>query len=71
MNHKNECRCKVIIFQRASAENSPRVQWNVLNWNTTAIDYYKGLGAVDLLDTEGWIQFRMTKEAIEKFNAEQ
>lgn len=38
-----------------------RFEWAVLNWNTSAIDFYKSLGAVPMSD---WTVFRMTGESL-------
>src|ERR1700678_2707491 len=39
----------------------PRLQWEVLDWNTPAIDFYRALGA-DFLDE--WRNVRMTGQAL-------
>jgi GNAT superfamily N-acetyltransferase len=44
----------------------PRLQWEVLDWNTPAVDFYTGLGA-EFLDE--WRNVRMTGEAIAKLAA--
>lgn len=45
-----------------AAENKcPRLQWEVLDWNTPAIEFYRSLGA-EFLDE--WRNVRMTGEAI-------
>jgi GNAT superfamily N-acetyltransferase len=43
-----------------------RFEWSALDWNTPAIDFYKGLGAIPLDD---WTIFRATGEALEKMAA--
>jgi GNAT superfamily N-acetyltransferase len=43
-----------------------RFEWAALDWNTPAIDFYKGLGAVRLDD---WTIFRATGTALEKMAA--
>ena len=43
-----------------------RFEWSALDWNTPAIDFYKGLGAVPLDD---WTIFRATGAALEKMAA--
>lgn len=43
-----------------------RFEWSALDWNTPAIDFYKGLGAVPLND---WTIFRATGQALEKMAA--
>ncbi len=50
----------------AVEKNCPRLQWEVLDWNTPAIDFYKSLGA-DFLDE--WRNVRMTGEALQKLAA--
>jgi GNAT superfamily N-acetyltransferase len=53
------------LLQRVAAiavENRcPRLQWEVLDWNTPAIEFYRSLGA-EFLDE--WRNVRMTGEAI-------
>jgi len=39
-----------------------RVEWAVLDWNTPAIEFYKGLGAVPM---DQWRLFRLTADRIE------
>jgi GNAT superfamily N-acetyltransferase len=45
----------------AHAEGCSRLQWDVLEWNTPAIGFYKQLGAKMLTD---WRTMRVTNEAI-------
>jgi GNAT superfamily N-acetyltransferase len=45
-----------------------RIQWVVLDWNTPAINFYEKQGAKTLSD---WNITQMTKDAIQKFIAEQ
>lgn len=40
-----------------------RLEWMVLNWNTTAIDFYKSIGAQLLA---GWTAFRLTGAALDR-----
>src|SRR5262249_5436414 len=40
-----------------------RFEWSVLDWNESAIGFYKKLGAVPM---DEWTVFRMTGEAIER-----
>ena len=35
------------IFEVAKAENCKRVRWQVSDWNTSAIEFYKKCGAGD------------------------
>ena len=41
-----------------------RLQWWVLDWNTTAIDFYKSIGAEAM---DEWTVFRLSGEALKKF----
>jgi len=45
----------------AVEKNCPRLQWEVLDWNTPAIEFYKSLGAGFL---DEWRNVRMTGEAL-------
>lgn len=36
----------------------------VLDWNKSAMDLYKALGAQDLTETEGWHSFRFEGEVM-------
>ena len=38
-----------------------RLEWSVLDWNTPAIDFYVGLGAVPM---DGWTTHRLTGDAL-------
>lgn len=52
------------IFEDARKENCKRVRWQVLDWNTDAIEFYKKIGA--RLDNE-WINCDYNHEEIKKF----
>jgi len=52
------------IFEDARRENCKRVRWQVLDWNTDAIEFYKKIGAK--LDNE-WINCDYNKEEIQEF----
>ena len=52
------------VVMKAKKENAKRVVWQVLDWNTSAIDFYKSLGA-DLLPE--WITCRLTEEQIQEY----
>jgi len=43
-----------------------RMQWQVLDWNTPSIDFYRSLGAVDL---DEWRTYRLTGEALTALGA--
>ena len=47
----------------AKARDCGRLEWSVLDWNTTAQDFYKKLGAVPM---DEWTIYRMTEEVIER-----
>ena len=40
-----------------------RLEWSVLDWNQSAIDFYKGLGANPV---DGWTTYRLAGEDLEK-----
>ncbi len=40
-----------------------RVEWNCLDWNTNARNFYASLGAVSM---DGWITYRLTRTAMAK-----
>jgi GNAT superfamily N-acetyltransferase len=44
-----------------------RFEWAVLDWNESAIGFYRGLGAVPMHD---WTVMRLTGEALERLAAE-
>jgi GNAT superfamily N-acetyltransferase len=47
----------------ASERGCGRMEWMVLDWNETAIEFYRGLGAVPLSE---WTVFRLTGETLER-----
>jgi len=47
----------------AVAEGCPRLQWEVLDWNTPAIDFYRAMGA-EFLDE--WRNVRVSGEALHR-----
>lgn len=52
------------ILKQGKKEQVRRVEWNVLNWNTPAIDFYKKSGAKILDD---WMVVQMDEEGINNF----
>jgi GNAT superfamily N-acetyltransferase len=50
----------------AVEKGCPRLQWEVLDWNTPAVDFYAGLGASFL---DEWRNVRMTGDALAKLAA--
>ena len=43
-----------------------RLEWSVLDWNQTAISFYKKMGAVPL---DGWTTYRLTGEKLKKLTS--
>ncbi|ESO11376.1 hypothetical protein HELRODRAFT_116813 [Helobdella robusta] len=54
------------VAQVAASESCGRIDFVVLSWNRSSIDYYEKLGAVNLTTTQDWHLFRMDREAIFK-----
>ena len=52
------------IVAKAKEENAKRVVWQVLDWNTPAIDFYKSLDAALLSE---WITCRLTEKQIQAY----
>ena len=52
------------VLQYAYDNNYNRVAWEVIDWNTNAIDFYKSTGATYLND---WSVVQMNKENLAKF----
>jgi GNAT superfamily N-acetyltransferase len=50
------------VAARAAEQDCVRLQWDVLEWNQTAIDFYQGLGAQFL---DEWRIMRVNDEAIQ------
>lgn len=50
------------LAQIAVAKDCGRFEWNVLDWNTPAIEFYQSLGAKP---QDEWIGYRLTGEALE------
>lgn len=55
------------LLERVAAiaveNHCPRLQWEVLDWNTPAIDFYRAVGA-EFMDE--WRNVRLTGEALER-----
>ncbi len=51
----------------AKEKGCVRMEWSVLDWNKSAIDFYERLGAKPI---NGWTVFRCTGEALEKLSQE-
>lgn len=56
------CRVARIAVERGC----PRYEWNVLDWNTPALDFYRALGAVPL---DGWTIHRLDDAALARVAA--
>ncbi|MEQ8623526.1 MAG: GNAT family N-acetyltransferase [Vicingaceae bacterium] len=56
------------VMLEAKNRNCGRMEWQVLDWNQPAIDFYKSYGA-DLDPT--WINGRFQKKQLQKFNFSQ
>jgi GNAT superfamily N-acetyltransferase len=54
------------VAQIATRENCGRFQWQVLDWNTPAIEFYKSLGAETLGE---WLTMRVEGEALTRLAA--
>lgn len=53
------------VMQHAKEEKAQIVSWQVLDWNSPAIDFYKKIGATFQTD---WYNCRVYKEGIESWN---
>ncbi|MBI5009088.1 MAG: GNAT family N-acetyltransferase [Bacteroidia bacterium] len=53
------------IFEIARTENCKRVRWQVLDWNTSAIEFYRKAGAEI---SNNWLNCTFDKEGILNFN---
>ena len=56
------------IIKQGKAENVRRIEWNVLDWNTPAIDFYEKSGAKVLGD---WRVVHMDETGIKQFLIEE
>jgi GNAT superfamily N-acetyltransferase len=52
------------IIRQGKRDNVRRIEWNVLDWNTSAIDFYKNSGAKIL---EDWLVAQMDEKGIDAF----
>lgn len=55
-----------VLAQRAVNAGCARFEWNVLNWNTPAIDLYKAIGAKPQSE---WTGYRLDGAALRRFAA--
>jgi len=51
----------------AAAQGCPRFQWQVLDWNDSAIDFYESLGAKQMKE---WITMRVAGPAVSRLAGE-
>jgi GNAT superfamily N-acetyltransferase len=56
----------VHLAKVAVEKKCARFEWQVLDWNTPSIEFYKSLGAVVMKE---WLTMRVTGEALEKLAA--
>jgi GNAT superfamily N-acetyltransferase len=52
------------VIKQGKKDNVRRIEWNVLDWNTPAIEFYKKSGAAVLND---WRVVHIDEKGIEKF----
>jgi len=52
------------VVSIAKGTSLRRVEWNVLDWNTTAIDFYKSVGATVFND---WLVVQLDEKGIKKY----
>tara|TARA_B110001469_G_C9630271_1_gene315220 strand:+ start:1630 stop:2109 length:480 start_codon:yes stop_codon:yes gene_type:complete len=52
------------VLKHAYAQGVKRVSWEVIDWNTNAIEFYESTGATILSD---WSVVQMSEENLEKF----
>jgi GNAT superfamily N-acetyltransferase len=55
------------LAKTAEERDCGRLEWSVLDWNKSAIDFYKELGAQPM---DEWTVFRLTGISLEKLAAE-
>ena len=51
------------IVKIAKDRNCGRVEWSVLNWNKSAIDFYKSMQAIPM---DEWTVYRLTADKIDE-----
>jgi GNAT superfamily N-acetyltransferase len=56
------------VARLAQRRGCGRVEWSVLDWNEPAINFYKRLGAVPMIE---WTVYRVTGEALKKLGGAQ
>ena len=53
------------VIQKAKEEDCQRLSWQVLNWNESAINFYKNYGAHI---GDEWLNFDLYKDQLDKFH---
>ncbi len=53
------------LIRFAKAENAQQLRWHVLNWNTTAIEFYQKLGMK--LEND-WVTCKLEKEQLDAYD---
>lgn len=49
------------VAQIACLRHAGRLEWNVLDWNTSAIEFYERMGAIPM---KGWTTYRLSGPAL-------
>ena len=52
-----------MLADYALQQGCGRMEWVVLDWNTSAQEFYHGLGAVHMKE---WFPYRLTEEAMKQ-----
>jgi GNAT superfamily N-acetyltransferase len=55
------------LADEARANGYSRIDWSVLDWNETALDFYRSAGARPMT---GWTGYRLDGEALARFGAD-
>jgi GNAT superfamily N-acetyltransferase len=55
------------LAARAAARGCTRLEWSVLDWNQSAIDFYRSLGAVPM---DEWTTFRLSGDSLARLASE-
>ena len=53
------------LARQAVAEGCGRFEWNVLDWNQVAIDFYESFGAKPMSE---WVGYRLSGDALKAFS---
>ncbi|KAL4229327.1 Diamine acetyltransferase 2 [Mactra antiquata] len=55
------------VAKVAAKKNCKRMDWVCLGWNTSAIEFYKSKGSINLTADEEWNVFRLCGNALKEF----